>query len=287
MNSRFSTQDTGALRGRAQRGGTAEVMEKPNRLLVPVWHRAFTLVELLVVIMIITILIALLLPALARARAIANQVVCASDQRQLVIAMTMYLDDNDGIFPMAGYPVYGVQIPSGAQVQNPGVLYWGDLLAPYLGGRTPTPETSPWYYFFDGSPLTSSKAVLACPSLTASQAFSTAFNGIGYDANALAPLNYGGIWQPNGRSINTVRDPSQIMIFADAQFSWPNGQLTGSNGIGAGDLIVPRHLGAANFAYVDGHVAPLKPGQNGVMFGPGISWNDYYDRFPYMEPNWP
>ncbi len=237
--------------------------------------------------MIIAILIAMLLPALAAARQDALSVDCESNQRQLVIAMTMYLNVNHGIFPPAGYPVYGVQIPSGVQVQNPGVLYWGDLLAPYLGGRTPTPATSPWYDFFDASPLTSSLAVLACPSLTASQAYSTAFNGIGYNADALAPHNYGGIWQPNGRNINTVRDPSQIMVFADAQFLWPNGQLTGSNGIGAGDRIAARHMGAANFAYVDGHVAPLKPGQNGVMFGPGISWNDYYDKFPYMEPNWP
>ena len=275
MNSHFSTRRHADMKRNAV-----------SRIPTPVRRSGFTLVELLVVIMIIAILIALLLPALARAKSMANQVVCASNQRQLVMAMTMYLNDNRGIFPPAGYPVYGVQIPNGAQVSNPGVLYWGDLLAPYLGGRTPTPGTSPWYDFFDASPLAPTR-VLACPSLTTSQAFSTAFNGIGYNADALAPYGYGGIWQPHGRSVNTVGNPSQIMIFADAQQFWPNGQVTGSSSINLGDRIAPRHNGAANFAYVDGHVAPLKPGQNGVMFGTGNSWNDYYRKFPYMEPNWP
>ena len=44
-------------------------------------RHGFTLVELLVVIMIIAILIALLLPALAKARRLADQVVCASNMR--------------------------------------------------------------------------------------------------------------------------------------------------------------------------------------------------------------
>ncbi len=50
------------------------------------WH-AFTLVELLVVISIIALLIALLLPALARAKATAQQVVCASNEHEMGVAM--------------------------------------------------------------------------------------------------------------------------------------------------------------------------------------------------------
>ncbi len=65
---------------------------------------AFTLIELLVVISIIALLIAILLPALAEARASAQRVVCASNSRQVGLAMANYAAmSNDWLPP--GSPV--------------------------------------------------------------------------------------------------------------------------------------------------------------------------------------
>lgn len=82
----------------------------------------FTLVELLVVIGIIALLVSILIPTLNKARESANTIKCASNLRQLGLAVSMYVNATKGWLP---YPTttYGE------------ASLWFNAVDPYLGAK--------------------------------------------------------------------------------------------------------------------------------------------------------
>ena len=126
----------------------------------------FTLIELLVVIAIIAILAAMLLPALAKAKAKAQQVVCLSNLKQWGLAQTLYVGDFKEAFPFPRYQVTSLlqqDNPDWGTVQtfhNTGIGddAWFNALPPYIGDKT--------LYYWDINPVgfDTKKSIYKCPT---------------------------------------------------------------------------------------------------------------------------
>jgi prepilin-type N-terminal cleavage/methylation domain-containing protein/prepilin-type processing-associated H-X9-DG protein len=129
--------------------------------------RGFTLIELLVVIAIIAILAAMLLPALALAKAKAQQANCLSNLRQWGLAQQMYVGDNKDTLPSDGMGPNG-DYNGGTGV---GVLggpddptAWFNVLPPYMGCRTLASYSDAHLNYITGKPdLTTPQNYLPFP----------------------------------------------------------------------------------------------------------------------------
>jgi prepilin-type N-terminal cleavage/methylation domain-containing protein len=98
-------------------------------------NRAFTLVELLVVIGIIALLIGILLPSLQRARQVAKDTLCASNMRQVTVALMIYANQYHGDFPPAEDTSSGTAVPWQVQIWQT-VMHTPFSLSDPTGGGT-------------------------------------------------------------------------------------------------------------------------------------------------------
>lgn len=212
-------------------------------------RKAFTLIELLVVVAIIAILAAILFPVFAQVKEAAKKTTCASNLKQLGVAMALYQGDFDDAYPNTDDTALWI----GRKFRWP--------IMPYLA--LSLKQTN-------GDPLTANgaSALLYCPSDTTRTSFdstSYAYAAAFYrPADVLAGLTLLDLYEslPCDATCSTfttsaVATPSQKVML----FEWANSHRYGKAPVGPWGTIdgnwqpgPDRWDGARNLAFADSHV---------------------------------
>ena len=229
--------------------------------------RAFTSVELLVVIGIIALLIAILLPVLEKAREQARTVVCASNEREIYHAMVMYCQDNRGVLPIPGAfgnPVFPFlmiqQLDFGMCDYNRGTLW------PYLPGG-PLRRQELFLCPSDGPdrPLV---MVATNPQAdpTRQRNFSYGFNKylVGSRSSALVLTDRGMLPGWSGMKLSTILHSDHKLLVLEDQYprdSYEEAAVGNATGASPSIIVLlsTRHSGAGNQCFADGHVELFPP----------------------------
>ena len=255
--------------------------------------KAFTLIEILVVISIISMLMAVLLPALSSARSQAYGAVCKSNLRQLVLANIGYSNENDGFYVPAASDMW-----EGAG----GYHRWHGVRDDEKDSFDPL-----------GGPLVgylSSGEVKECPSMvrfkkgdTWSESFEKGCGGYGYNMIYVGSRLWCGgssFEEIYGQTANVsgIARPDKTLMFADTAFNQEGNLIEYSFAepyfwIRKGKLqdkhpfpsIHFRHHGCANIGWLDGHVNSHEKGNcensdayNAAFDLMGLGWFDPLDN---------